>query len=267
MRRFTSVPQEARLESGAKRIAGSSHRRCIRCAAQIGKCRGGARPARCSHAENAHILEDVNSATIDRVKVPVWRIPSLPGWILSLAFLALLFPSVGTAQSPTPAQAMALEQKGNLDAAATVWRSITQHNPDDAAAFASLGVVLAKQQKYPEAAAAYKKALALNPKLPGIQLNLGLAEFKQGTFAAAIAPLKTAAAQDPRSVQARLLLGMSYYGAKQFGEAANYLGASVKADPKNSELHQLLAHSCLLAKKYSCALEEFQWIQKRDPDS
>src|SRR5437762_5666941 len=47
-------------------------------------------------------------------------------------------------------------------------------------AFASLGVILSKEQKYPEAASAYKKALALNPKLPGVQLNLGLAEFKQG---------------------------------------------------------------------------------------
>ena len=62
------------------------------------------------------------------------------------------------------------------------WKAVTEHNPADAAAFASLGVVLSRQQKYSEAASAYRKALALNPKLPGVELNLGLAEFKQGHF-------------------------------------------------------------------------------------
>jgi len=229
--------------------------------------RGRACPARCAHAKNDRFREDVTSATTIRVKVPVRRIPSLPCCVLTIAFLTLFFPSLGTAQSPTPAEAIALEQKGNLEAATTAWRSIIKQNPRDAAAFANLGVVLAKQQKYPEAAAAYKKALALNPKLPGIQLNLGLAEFKQGLFAAAIAPLKTAAAQDPGSVQARLLLGMSYCGAKKFDDAADSFELSIKSDPENSELHHLLAHSCLWAKKYSCAQEQFQWIQQKEPDS
>ena len=47
--------------------------------------------------------------------------------------------------------AIALEQQGKSEAA-QVWRAVTARNPTDAAAFASLGVVLSKQQKYPEAA-------------------------------------------------------------------------------------------------------------------
>ena len=70
-------------------------------------------------------------------------------------------------------------------------------NPQDAGAFASLGVVLARQTQYKEAAAAYRRAIALNPRLPGIQLNLGLAEYKQGHFQAAIPPLRAALLQDP----------------------------------------------------------------------
>jgi cytochrome c-type biogenesis protein CcmH/NrfG len=71
------------------------------------------------------------------------------------------------------------------------------------------------EQKYAEAASAYRKALALNPKLPTIQLNLGLAEFKQGRFKSAAA-LHAALSADPASVQAGTLLGLSYYGAQQY---------------------------------------------------
>src|SRR5450631_4361148 len=91
----------------------------------------------------------------------------------SIAAVALvLLPLALAAQKATPAQAIALEQQGKLAEAAQAWQAVTRANPRDGAAFASLGVVLAKQEQYPEAAAAYRKALAINPKLPGLQLNL-----------------------------------------------------------------------------------------------
>src|SRR5947207_2123514 len=96
--------------------------------------------------------------------------------------LVLLCCSFALAQTPTPAEALALEQQQKWSEAAQVWKQLTQRNPNDAAAFASLGLDLARQQKYVEAVSAYRKALQLNPKLPSLQLNLGLAEFKQGHF-------------------------------------------------------------------------------------
>jgi tetratricopeptide (TPR) repeat protein len=202
------------------------------------------------------------------MRTSVRRLLNISICVLRLVVIALLFPTHGKAQSATPAEALALEQQGKLEEAAQAWRSVTKRNPQDAAAFASLGVVLAKQQKYADAAVSYKRALSLNPKLPGIHLNLGIAEFKQGNFAAAIEPLRAAvAAQNASSVQARLLLGLSYYGSKQFAEASNDLELSAKSDLDNAELHKLLAHSCLWAKKYSCAFEQFQWIEQKEPGS
>src|ERR1700687_4000166 len=94
--------------------------------------------------------------------------------IACLALLLLLSPAVTLiAQVPTPEAAIALEQQGNLPEAEKTWRIVVQKNPRDAAAFASLGLVLSKQGKYDQAAPAYGKALALSPSLPGIQLNLG----------------------------------------------------------------------------------------------
>jgi tetratricopeptide (TPR) repeat protein len=188
-----------------------------------------------------------------------WKLPCL-----ALVFL-LVIPANARAQ--TPSEAQALEQRGKLPEAEKTWRQLTQANPQDAAAFASLGLVLSKQGKYEQAVPAYRKAIALNPQLPGIHLNWGLAEFKQKHFEAAIAPLSAALAPDPQNVQILTLLGLSCYGAKRFAEAAKYLELPAKSDPKNVELHRVLAQSCLSAKHYSCALAEFRQILEQDPDS
>jgi hypothetical protein len=58
--------------------------------------------------------------------------------------------SLANAQNPKPADAIALEQQGHLGEAEKAWTLIVQQTPRDAAAFASLGVVLSKEQKYPE---------------------------------------------------------------------------------------------------------------------
>jgi len=186
-------------------------------------------------------------------------------WKLICAVSVLLSPVSVNAQ--TPADALALQEQGKLAESAQAWRAVARRNPKDAAAFASLGVVLAKEQKYDEAAFAYKKAIALNSKLPGVHLNLGLAEFKQGHFATAISPLAAASKAEPRNMQARTLLGLSYYGAGRFADAVESLQIAGKSDPENTELHHVLAHSCLWAKKYDCALDEFRQIVRRDPDS
>jgi tetratricopeptide (TPR) repeat protein len=186
---------------------------------------------------------------------------------LRIIVVVLMVSSHAFAQAPGPSEAQALERNGKLPEAATVWRSVTQRDPRNAAAWASLGVVLAKLQQYAEADAAYRKAIALDPKLPAVQLNLGLAEFKQGKLEAAIEPLRAALAADPQSMQARTLLGLSYYGVRRFKEANEQLAAAVKSDPGNAELHGVLAQSCLSAKNYSCALDEFTWISRQHADS
>jgi tetratricopeptide (TPR) repeat protein len=179
----------------------------------------------------------------------------------------LLFSFMAAAQSNNPAEAIALEQQGKFAESADVWRAVIKQHPQDAGAYASLGVVLSKLQRYAEAVSAYKKALAINPKLPGIRLNLGLAEFKQGNFHAAIRPLATALSENPKDAQARTLLALSYYGDKQFAKAADHLKVVAKADPSNAELQRLLAQSCLWARQYQCALDGFREILRTQPDS
>ena len=203
----------------------------------------------------------------DTLYLPSSLLYSMKMWKLGCVAVVLFSGLLANAQTSTPTQALGLEQQGKLADAEKSWRQITQADPRDAAAFASLGLVLSKQGKYGQAVPAYRKAIALNPKLPGVHLNWGLAEFKQQHFDAAIAPLSAALAADSKNLQVLTLLGLSCYGARHFEDAAKYLELPAKSDPTNIELHRALAQSCLLAKKYSCALDEFRQILGQDPDS
>ena len=74
--------------------------------------------------------------------------------VFTMSILALGLATSVAGQTPSD-DAMKLEQEGNLSQAAQAWRAVTEHNPKDAGAYASLGVVLSKEEKYGEAAAAY----------------------------------------------------------------------------------------------------------------
>jgi tetratricopeptide (TPR) repeat protein len=50
-------------------------------------------------------------------------------------------------------------------------------------------------------------------------------------------------------------------------EAVRELELAVKAGPADTELLQVLAQSCLGANQYSCALEQYQQILQKDPNS
>jgi Flp pilus assembly protein TadD len=80
---------------------------------------------------------------------------------------SLLLPAFAGPQTASPAEAMALEQQGKLPEAVEAWRTVTEQNPQDARAFASLGVALARETEYKEAAAAYHRAIALKSKTAG----------------------------------------------------------------------------------------------------
>jgi tetratricopeptide (TPR) repeat protein len=79
-----------------------------------------------------------------------------------VVFLGASVAALAAAQASTAAEAIALEQQGKLPEAAAAWKAVTVRNPTDAAAFASLGVVLAKQGQYSDATNAYRKALKVN---------------------------------------------------------------------------------------------------------
>lgn len=167
----------------------------------------------------------------------------------------------------TPGDAQALEAGGNWPGAEALWDSLVHEHPDDYRLWTSLGICRSHERKFPDAIAAYKKALSINPKAVEPQLNLGIAYFKSGKLEQAIAPLRMAAAQLPDNQQANLLLGMSLYGTSRYADAAPYLEIARTKDPVNKELQFVLAQAYLWGAQYGKARLEFQSMIKNDPNS
>lgn len=171
------------------------------------------------------------------------------------------------AAAQTPQQAQALETKGDLAAAESAWRAITKSYPGDYRYWTSLGIVLAREQKFPDAVAAYRKALRLHPNAPVIRLDLGLAYFKSGSLNLAVPELEASARAFPGKEQVQVLLGMALYGIRRYRDAVPHLEAAEKQQPDNEQLRLYLAQAYLWSGEYTKAKEEFTAMLRRNPDS
>ena len=197
-----------------------------------------------------------------------------------LAFAAGIGLTLGTAacvcQAPSAnvsrrSNALALEQQGRASDAEAAWQAIATANPADAEAFAHLGLLRARQEHYPQAIQAYRKALALNPKIPGLRLNLGLSYFKSGDMHSAVATLEPLLRATPTgSAEANriaTLIALAHYGAGQYSAAVPYLKTAIDADPQNLQFRLYLAQSCLWSKQYPCVLDAYRQILSLNAES
>src|SRR5208337_4644147 len=158
-----------------------------------------------------------------------------------------------SAQTPSinqqRATALQLEENGQILEAEAAWRSVLRVHPNDAEAYAHLGLLEARQEHYGAAVTLYRKALALNPAMPGARLDLGLALFKSGALKAAIdtwSPLlKGVAPSSADAIRLDILMGMAHYGLGEYAAAVPYLQKVTAADPQNLPFRLLLGQSCM----------------------
>ncbi len=187
-----------------------------------------------------------------------WRAVLLP---------VAVFVSVSPCFSQTAEQAQRLQARGDWKGAEQTWRALLERAPQDYRLWSSLGIALSHQDRYREAIAAYRKALAIRQDDAQTELNLGITYFKSGKLPDAIAPLRSAAAALGDNTQIDTLLGMSLFGTGKYTEAATYLQRASASDPANLGLQQVLAESYLYGKQYDKAQTEFERMLVRDPDS
>jgi len=76
--------------------------------------------------------------------------------------------------------------------------------------FNDLGVMRAKDAKFPEAAEFFKQAASWKPDLPGLDRNWGLACFRAELYSEAVPPLERQLTAHPDDSFVRQLLGLSY---------------------------------------------------------
>lgn len=141
-------------------------------------------------------------------------------------------------------RAVALQQQGNLAAAAEAYRTLLQRKPDYAEAHANLGAVLANLEKYEEAIASYETALRLNPKLTQVWLNVGILHYRASRFEQAVNSLRRFldTMQDQPlnrlnrkpEIQARQLLGLSLLELGRDEEAIKELEPTLISAPDDT---------------------------------
>jgi tetratricopeptide (TPR) repeat protein len=201
-----------------------------------------------------------------------------PGIASTLALMMILAtaPASCLGQEPATADtqrqtAISLEQEGKNAEAETAWRAFLKAQPANPEAYAHLGFLEARQERYSQAVVFYRKALALNPAMPGLQLNLGLALFKAGQLKPAIQIFELLVkSQPPGSPEAQrltTLIGMAHYGLEEYAAAVPYLKQATAGDPQNLPFRLVLAHSCLRSKQFPCVLDVYHEILMLNAES
>jgi tetratricopeptide (TPR) repeat protein len=190
---------------------------------------------------------------------------------------ALLVATVAPSSAQAPpisqqrAAALQLEENGQFVEAEAAWHAAIQVHPNDADAYAHLGLLQSRQEHYGAAVPLYRKALALNPAMPGVRLNLGLALFKTGALKAAIdtwSPLTKATASSPEeAVRLNILMGMAHYGLGEYAAAVPYLRKVTAADPQDIHYRLMLAQSCMWSEQFQCVLDTYHQILDLNAES
>ncbi len=148
------------------------------------------------------------------------------------------------AQTPSPdallQHAVELQQRGDLEAAASAYRDFLALRPNEAPARSNLGVVLAKLGRFDEAIPEYRKALDLQPTNTGIRLNLGLAYYKSGRIAEAAKEFSNARSTAPESLQIDLLLADCYLRMGQNNDVITLLAPVEQQNPDNLAIAYLM---------------------------
>ncbi len=167
--------------------------------------------------------------------------------------------------------ALALEQQGDAAGAEAAWRSLLAIQPNSAEAYAHLGLLEARQERYKEAIAFYRKGMSLNPAFPNLRVNLGLSLFKAGDLRGAIQAfepaLKTEPKSSPQVLRLVTLIGMAHFGLGDYAAAIPYLKQAAAGDPENLQLRMNLAQSCLWSKQYQCVVDTYHEILSLNAES
>lgn len=195
--------------------------------------------------------------------------------LISAIVLAIAGPLCIGQTSPAPDQqrqsALALEQQGDNAEAETVWRSYLKLHTSSSEAYAHLGLLESRQDRYKEAIFFYRKALELHSTIPGLRLDLGLAYFKAGNMDEALQQfiplLRSTPPPSPDRQQLTVLAGMSCYGLEKYAEAASYLKEASARDPQNLPLLLALAHSYLWSRQYQDVMNTYHQILMLNAES
>jgi tetratricopeptide (TPR) repeat protein len=156
--------------------------------------------------------------------------------LLHALWTADLFPHLGSSQQSR----QHLPGPATSDQAAAEFRRAIALNPADAAAHNNLGLALLDLGRPDEARAAFEAALRVNPTYSTAHSNLGNHHFRRGQLAAAAEAYRAAIRLDPGFAQAHNNLGSVYFNMGQLAEAEQAYRRALALDPRLEEVRRNL---------------------------
>jgi tetratricopeptide (TPR) repeat protein len=136
-----------------------------------------------------------------------------------------------------------------------VWK-----NPKNAQAHLLLGNAFARAQRYSEASAAYKSALALNPELDEALHSLGAVAFNQSNYAEALIFFQKHLDRSPKDSLRLYDLGNAYMQLKQFDKAAASYTKAIENSDSFTDAHYNLAVCYIRTGRKAEAEAIYKWL-------
>ncbi len=151
--------------------------------------------------------------------------------------------------------------------AAAEWRKAVAMNPKEASNHFNLGAALFDAGSVVEAIAQYNQALNLSPEYAEAHTNLAAALARNGRLDDAIAHFTKALELNPANTNARSNLGTVLAQAGRTGEAIPYLRAAAAERPRDAEAQTNLGLALALARRFDEAIACLQEVVTASPDS
>ena len=147
-----------------------------------------------------------------------------------------------------------------------ITNEIVVKDPADYIAWAKLGSIYFAQSKFPEADAAFRKALELRIDFVPAWVNVGQMRVAQKQYPTAIEIFKHAIELEPGSPTIYRLLGEAYLQARQGSLGVQALDKAIELDPVGmAECHLLKAHLYELAGAKDLATKEYKAFLTKVP--
>lgn len=153
-------------------------------------------------------------------------------------------------------EAMAAQDRGDLDHAELLLRELNAKHPGIFAVDESLGLLYVKQERFKKALPLLKSATAEQPNSDAAHANLGAAYFRLGQNKEALAEFQTAARLNPGNAATQQSLGRLLMEEHHPAQAAQAYAAAIKLDAGDSDLALDHAHALIEAGEPAAAVTE-----------
>lgn len=150
---------------------------------------------------------------------------------------------------------------------ATIWADTIAKQPGNARAYASLGNVLAREQRWTEARGQYEKAIELRPDYADAQSDFGSVLLSLGDPGEAVRHFQQALKLKPADDDIRYNLGVALAAAGHTTEAAEIFRGVVGRNPKYAKAWNNLGDLCLRSGRAEEAAAAFARALEGDPTS